>query len=408
MNSPLWDQLLVDCRLATPSEPNRHEPTRLGALGWRDGKLAFVGPMNELPGKPADLAREVHSSEGRLVTPGLIDCHTHLVFGGNRAGEFEQRLEGASYEEISRAGGGIRSTVRATREASLEELIGSALPRARDLVASGVTTLEIKSGYGLDLTSERRMLQAARRIGEILRVDVRTSFLGLHAVPPEYANDRAGYLELVCEELLPTLHGEGLVDAVDGFCEGIAFSREEVRRLFDKARELGLPVKLHAEQLSDLGGASLVAEFGGLSADHLEYADESGVAAMAAAGTVAVLLPGAWYALRETKLPPVDAMRKHGVPMAVATDLNPGTSPLRSLPLAMNMACTLFRLTPSEALRGATAHAAQALGLDDRGVLTVGKRADLVVWDCHQAAELAYWIGGNLVHNMYCGGTRLA
>ena len=342
------------------------------------------------------------------LTPGLVDCHTHLVFGGDRAQEFEQRLEGATYEEIARAGGGIVSSVRATRAASEDELLRQSLPRARALLADGVTTLEIKSGYGLELDSERRMLRVARRLGRELGISVRTSFLGLHALPAEFKDRRADYLTLVCDEMLPALAREGLVDAVDGFCESIGFSVAEVRRLFERARELDLPVKLHAEQLSDQHGAALVAEFGGLSADHLEHLGEAGVRAMAAAGTVAVLLPGAFYALRETRLPPIGLLREQRVPLAVATDCNPGTSPLLSLRMAAGMACTLFRLTPEEALRGVTVNAARALGLSDRGTLAAGQRADVVIWNARQPAELCYWIGGNLARRVYVAGEAVS
>jgi len=326
------------------------------------------------------------------------------VFGGDRAHEFELRLNGASYEDIARAGGGIASSVNATRAASEEQLFAQSLPRAKALLADGVTTLEIKSGYGLGLDSERRMLRVARRLGRELGITVRTSFLGLHALPPEYRERRDDYVALVCNEMLPTLAAEGLVDAVDAFCEGIGFSPGETRRMFERATQLGLPVKLHAEQLSDLGGAALVAEYGGLSADHLEYLGESGTAAMAQAGTVAVLLPGAFYALRETQLPPVAALREHRVPVAIATDCNPGTSPLLSLRLAAGMACTLFRLTPEEALRGVTVNAARALGLHDRGTLAVGQRADLVAWNVRRPAELCYWIGAGLARRVYVAG----
>ncbi|HET6632225.1 MAG TPA: imidazolonepropionase [Rhodanobacteraceae bacterium] len=377
-----------------------------GAVAWRDGLIRFAGPRDALRGDPHALAREVRSLEGRLVTPGLIDCHTHLVFAGNRAGEFEQRLNGARYADIARAGGGIMSTVRATRAASEEQLLHQSLPRARALLDDGVTSIEIKSGYALDLDGERRMLQVARRIGEQLGISVRTSFLGLHALPPEFAERRADYVRTVCDDMLPALHAEGLVDAVDAFCETIAFSREECARLFAAAEALGLPVKLHAEQLSDSGGAALVAQCRGLSADHLEHLDEDGAAAMAAAGSVAVLLPGAFYALRDTRLPPLQALRQHGVPLALATDLNPGTSPLLSLRLAMNMACTLFGMTPLEALRGVTVHAARALGLADRGRLAPGQRADFVVWNVRDAAELCYWTGGNLTAECRVAGAR--
>ena len=404
MNSPRWDRLLLNATLATFADDTPGGLIDHAAIAMQHGRIAWVGHMNDLPDAPQVLAGEVESVDGALVTPGLIDCHTHLVFGGDRADEFDLRLNGASYEEIARAGGGIVSTVEATREASEDALYAQAFPRAQTLLADGVTTLEIKSGYGLELDSERRMLRVARRLGRELGISVRTSFLGLHALPPEYCERRDDYVALVCEEMLPTLAAEGLIDAVDGFCENIGFTPAETRRLFERARELGLPVKLHAEQLSDQNGAALVAEFGGLSADHLEHLSESGVRAMAAAGTVAVLLPGAFYALRETKLPPVGLLRKHGVPMAVATDCNPGTSPLLSLRLAAGMACTLFRLTPEEALRGVTIHAARALGFTDRGTLATGQRADLVVWNAHRPAELCYWIGGNLARKIYVAG----
>lgn len=379
---------------------------RDGAIAWRDGRIAWLGPAAALPASGhADLP--ITDAGGRLVTPGLIDCHTHLVFAGNRVHEFEQRLEGASYEAIARAGGGIKGSIRAVRAASEDALLAESLPRARALVAGGVTTLEIKSGYGLDVASEMKMLRVARRIGAALGITVRTSFLGAHALPPEFAGDADAYIEHVCEEMLPAVAAAGLADAVDGFCENIAFSSAQMRRVFSRARELGLPVKLHAEQLSNQGGARLVAEFGGLSADHLEYADADDVAAMAAAGTVAVLLPGAFHALRETQQPPLDALRRHDVPIAVATDLNPGTSPLLSLPLALGLACTHFRLTPTEALRGATVHAARALALDDRGRLRSGLRADLVLWNLAAPAELTYWIGGAHVARIWAGGRAL-
>ncbi|MFC5435354.1 imidazolonepropionase [Rhodanobacter umsongensis] len=404
MSEPRWDRLLLNGTLATFAGDAPYGLIERGAMALHHGRIAWIGRMDALPGAPDALASAVESLDGALVTPGLIDCHTHLVFGGDRANEFELRLNGASYEEIARAGGGIASSVSATRAASDEQLFEQSLPRARALLADGVTTLEIKSGYGLDMDSERRMLRVARRLGRELGMSVRTSFLGLHALPPEYGDRRADYVTLVCDEMLPALAAEGLVDAVDAFCEGIGFSREETRRLFGRAKELGLPVKLHAEQLSDLGGAALVAEYGGLSADHLEHLSESGIQAMAVAGTVAVLLPGAFYALRETKLPPIEALRHHRVPMAIATDCNPGTSPLLSLRLAAGMACTLFRLTPEEALRGVTVNAARALGLSDRGTLEVGQRADLVVWNARRPAELCYWIGGGLARKVYVAG----
>jgi imidazolonepropionase len=401
-----WDHLLLDCTLATLATGKGYGLIEHAALGWRAGTLAFAGPMDALPDAPDELAGKVESVHGGLVTPGLVDCHTHLVFGGERADEFERRLHGADYEAIARAGGGILSTVRATRAASEDELFAQSLPRARGLLHDGVTTIEIKSGYGLDLQTELKMLRVARRIGTELGITVRTTLLGLHALPSEHADHRDDFVTMVCDEWLPRVAEEKLADAVDAFCEGIAFTPDEIRRFFERARGLGLPVKLHADQLSDLGGAALAASFDGLSADHLECADEAGVAAMARAGTVAVLLPGSFYALRETRLPPIEAMRRHGVPMAVATDLNPGTSPLRSLRLAMSMACTLFRLTPDEALRGATVNAARALGLDDRGTLVAGQRADLVVWNARHAAELGYWIGGGLAARVFAGGAE--
>ena len=401
-----WDQLFVHANLASFVGDAPFGLIEDGALACADGRIAWIGPMRELP--PDASAAHVEDLGGALLTPGLVDCHTHLVFGGNRAHEFDLRLNGASYEEIARAGGGIVSSVRATRAADEEALFAQSLPRARALLNDGVTTLEIKSGYGLELDAERRMLRVARRIGAELGITVRTSFLGLHALPPEYRERRDDYVALVCDGMLPALAAEGLVDAVDAFCETIAFTPAETHRLFERARQLDLPVKLHAEQLSDQGGAALVASFDGLSADHLEHLGDAGVAAMAKAGTVAVLLPGAFYALRETQLPPLAALRAHGVPVAIATDCNPGTSPLLSLRLAANMACTLFRLTPEEALRGVTANAACALGLADRGSLAVGQRADLVAWHARQPAELCYWMGGNLVRRVYLAGRSAA
>ena len=407
MPAPLYDGLVLGACLATLDAPAGYGAIADGALGWRDGVLAYVGPRAGLPGDPAALAREVIALDGGWITPGLVDCHNHAVFAGDRAGEFELRLQGASYEAIARAGGGILSTVRAVRAANEGELLAQSLPRARALLRDGATTLEIKSGYGLDCDNERKMLRVARRIGTELGITVRTTFLGAHALPEEYANNSDGYIDAVLD-WLPRLHAEGLVDAVDAFCEGIGFSPAQTRRVFEAARALGLPVKLHADQLSDLGGAALVAEFGGLSADHVEHASEAGVRAMAAAGTVAVLLPGAFHVLRETTLPPLGLLRTHGVPMAVATDCNPGTSPLLSLRQAMQLACTHFRLTPEEALRGATVHAARALGCDDRGALRVGMRADFVHWRIGQPAELGYWLGGELADAVFAGGQRIA
>ncbi|MGN7724513.1 imidazolonepropionase [Luteimonas sp. 22616] len=375
-----------------------------GALAWRDGIIRYAGPRAELPG---ELAGDAIDAGGGCITPGLVDCHTHAVFAGDRAGEFEQRLQGADYEQIARAGGGIVSTVRHTRAASEDELLAQSLPRARALLADGVTTLEIKSGYGLDFDNERKMLRVARRIGDALGIQVRATFLGAHALPPEFSGNPDGYIDAVVD-WLPRLHAEGLVDAVDAFCERIGFTLAQTRRVFEAARALGLPVKLHADQLSDGDGAALVAEFSGLSADHVEHTSVAGVAAMAAAGTVAVLLPGAFHVLRETQLPPLDEFRARHVPMAVATDCNPGTSPLLSLRQAMQLACTHFRLTPEEALRGATVNGARALGLDDRGALRAGMRADFVHWRVSQPAELCYWLGGRLAEAVYAGGRRVA
>ncbi|MFS0739777.1 imidazolonepropionase [Brevundimonas sp. 3P9-tot-E] len=372
------------------------------AILIRDGRIAWVGPREDLP---VHKAVETDRLGGRWVTPGLVDCHTHLVFGGDRSGEFERRLEGATYEEIARAGGGIVSSVRATREESEDQLYASALARLEGLKATGVTTVEIKSGYGLDHDSELKMLRVARRIGREAGVRVRTSYLGLHAVPPEHKADRAVYVDKAVDDILPAAHAEGLVDAVDAYCEPIAFSVEEVSRLFDKAEELGLPVKLHADQLSDGGGAALAARYQALSADHIEHTTEAGVKAMAEAGVVAVLLPGAFLMLRETQAPPIALLRQHGARMAVATDCNPGTSPVASMTAAINLACVQFRLTPEEALAGATRNAARALGLQDEiGTLEAGKAADLAVWDISRPAELAYWLGKPLLHRRYLAG----
>ena len=370
------------------------------ALIVENDRIVWIGPMASLP-KTDQPMRDLG---GRLVTPALIDCHTHVVFAGNRSREFEMRLQGATYEEVARAGGGILSTVTATRAASEDALCAQALPRLQALLGGGVGTVEIKSGYGLDIETELRMLRAARRLGTMLPVTVRTSFLGAHAVPPEYKGRPEAYLTDVVVPALRAAHAEGLVDAVDAFCEGIAFTTDTVARLFDEARRLGLPVKLHAEQLSNLGGAALAARYGALSADHLEYVDEQGVAAMAAAGTVAVILPGAFYTLREKQAPPIELFRQHRVPMAIATDCNPGSSPMTSLPLAMNMACTFFRLTPEEALLGATVHAARALGRADIGTLAPGQRADIAIWDVEHPAELAYRIGGAMLCDRIHGG----
>jgi len=403
------DSLWTNVHAATmaPDGDGGYGELRDAALAVRDGRIAWLGPRSALP---QDLqARDVHDGGGAWVTPGLIDCHTHIVYAGNRSDEFEARLNGATYADIAQRGGGILSTVRATRAASEEELVAASVPRVRALLAEGVTTLEIKSGYGLDLASERRLLRAARRIGAELPVTVRTTFLGAHALPPEYAGRADDYIAVVCDTMLPALAAEGLVDAVDAFCEHIGFTPAQTERVFAASRALGLPVKLHAEQLSDQGGAALAARYGALSADHLEWLSPEGVAAMARAGTVAVLLPGAFYFLRDTRLPPVQALRDAGVRMAVATDCNPGTSPLTSLLLAMNMACTLFRLTPQEALAGVTCNAAHALGLQaDAGTLAAGRRADFALWNIDRPADLAYAMGFNPCADIVQAGKRVA
>ena len=387
-----YDLLLLNCNVATMAGDKPYGAIEDAAIGIDGDKIAWVAPRQELGYRSAKQRIDL---KGRWVTPGLVDCHTHIVYGGDRAHEFELRLKGATYEEIARAGGGIVSTVRATRAAQHGELVASAAKRLAPLIAEGVTVVEIKSGYGLDLASERSMLEAARHLGKKLPITVKTTCLAAHAVPPEFNDKSDAYIDLVAQSILPTLHQEGLVDAVDVFCEKIAFSPAQTRRVFEAAKQLGLPVKLHAEQLSDLNGAALAAEYGALSAEHLEWANDDGIAAMAKAGTVAVLLPGAFYALRETKLPPVEAFRKAGVPMAIATDSNPGSSPALSLLLMLSMACTFFRFTPEEALRGVTVNAAKALGIGKtHGTIEAGKAADLVVFDIARPAELAYWIGG--------------
>ncbi|TJW41870.1 MAG: imidazolonepropionase, partial [Mesorhizobium sp.] len=367
------------------------------------GRIIYAGPEADMPAAlgPAALGKDVDTfdCEGRWITPGLIDCHTHLVHAGNRANEFEMRLAGATYEEVAKAGGGIVSSVRALRTASEGELVTQSLPRLDALIAEGVTTVEIKSGYGLDLENEKKSLRAARRLGERRPVTVRTSFLGAHALPPEAKGDKDAFVDLVAGTILPAVAADGLADAVDGFCEGIAFSPAQISRVFDAAKAAGLPVKLHADQLSNLHGAELAARYGALSADHLEYTDEAGAATMAAAGTVATILPGAYYFIRETKKPPVAMFRQHGVRMAVATDCNPGTSPLTSLLLTMNMAATLFGLTVDECLAGVTREAARAVGLlGQTGTLEAGKSADLAIWDIERLAELVYRMGFNPLH----------
>ena len=393
--------LLKDLIVATMvPEAERYGRIDDAGIAVEKGRIAWAGAMQDCPPEFAKLDQK--SLGGRLVTPALIDCHTHIVHGGNRAREFEMRLQGASYEEIARSGGGIVSTVGATRTEDETALLASALPRVDALIAEGVSTIEIKSGYGLDRDTELKMLRVARRIGRERPVHIVTSFLGAHAVPAGADADR--YIDDICIPTLEAAHSEGLVDAVDGFCEGIAFTPAQIDRVFERAKSLGLPVKLHAEQLGHMGGTALAARHGALSADHVEYATEADAALMAEAGSVAVLLPGAFYTLRETQAPPVEAFRRHGVPMAVATDLNPGSSPLGSLLLATNMACTLFRLTPEEALAGATRNAARALGLSDRGEIRPGLRADLAIWDVSDPAELSYRIGANPLHSRIFGG----
>jgi imidazolonepropionase len=400
-----FDMLVTGAHLATMTGSARYGAIRDGALGIVGGTIAWVGAERDLP-SDATATQWLHM-RGAWATPGLIDCHTHLVYAGHRADEFEARLAGATYADIARAGGGIQSTVRATRAASDDELAAASRPRLAALAAEGVTTVEIKSGYGLDTENECRLLACARRIANEAGVAVRTTLLAAHTVPVEFADRSDDYIDLVCRETIPIAARRGLADAVDAFCETIAFTAAQTRRVFEAARSHGLPVKLHADQLSDAGGAALAAEFGALSADHLEYASDRGIAAMARAGTVGVLLPGAFYALRETRAPPVATLRERRVPIAIASDANPGTSPAKSLLLMLNMACTLFRLTPEEALIGVTRDAARALALSDRGTLAVGQRADIAFWDVDSPTELAYWIGGNPCRGVVRGGCAI-
>ena len=395
--------LLANAKLATLQNNDEFGIIDDGVIVLDGAHIAWVGGAIELPDTYRD--QETRDLGGRLVTPALIDCHTHVVFGGNRAVEFELRLNGASYQEVAQAGGGIVSTVTATRAASEDELLADALIRIDAMIAEGVTFIEVKSGYGLDRETELKMLRVARRIAKVRPIEVKTSFLGAHAVPAEYAGRADAYIEDVCIPTLRVAHTEGLVDAVDGFCEGIAFDTKQIARIFTVAKELGLPVKLHAEQLSNIGGTQLAAQYGALSADHVEYATDADAKALAAASTVAVVLPGAYYTLRETQAPPIQAFRNHGVPMALATDCNPGSSPLTSALLTMNMACTLFRMTPLEALLGMTAHAARALGELNRGRITATAPADLCVWDVEHPAELSYRIGFNPLHSRIFKGT---
>lgn len=394
MTQARWNTLWINARIATMTENG--EPYGMienGAIAIEGDRIAWLGIMDQLPGNACELAQEVTDCQGQLVTPGLIDCHTHLVYGGDRSEEFEMRLNGASYEEIARAGGGIVSTVKATRAASEEELFQQALPRLKRLMADGVTTVEIKSGYGLALEHEAKQLRVARRLGAEYPVSVKTTFLGAHALPPEYKGRADDYIDLVCNEMMPAIYAEGLADAVDAFCEGIGFSVEQTERVFHAAELQGLRVKLHAEQLSDLGGSRLAAKHNALSADHLEYLNENDIAKMKASGTVAVVLPGAFYCLRETKLPPIQALRNAGVPIALATDCNPGSSPVVSLLLMLSMGCTLFHMTPEETLAGVTRNAAKALGVDrEVGTLEMGKRADLILWRAKNPAQLSYLV----------------
>lgn len=402
-----WDSLWLNVHLATMSDDASYGECHDGAIAVKDGVIAWLGKQSALPLNHS--ATQLIDGNGAWLTPGLIDCHSHIVYAGNRSNEFEDRLNGVSYEEIAKRGGGIISTVKATRAASEAELLAQSRVRVKRLLQEGVTTLECKSGYGLDLPTEAKILRVARQLGEHLPVRICTTFLGAHAVPPEYAGRADAYIELVCEQILPALVAEGLVDAVDAFCEKIGFSAAQTERVFQAAKKYNLPVKLHAEQLSDQGGAALTARYQGLSADHLEYLSDAGITAMAQAGTVAVLLPGAFYFLRETKLPPLDALRKASVPIAIATDCNPGTSPMTSLLLAMNMACTLFKMTPLEALQGTTRNAAKALGLSNQiGSLTVGKRADFALWQVARPADLSYAIGANPCCGVVFGGSDVS
>lgn len=402
------DSLWINATLTVISEPGLSNTVENAVIGCKDGRISHISTMGELTDTPENLAQKVHDMDGRCITPGLIDCHTHLVFGGNRSGEYEMRLQGRSYEEIARSGGGIMSTVQQTRESMEEQLFKDAEQRLWHLIKDGVTTAEIKSGYGLTLEDEAKMLRVIRRLGESSPVETMATFLGAHALPAEFADNRSAYIHRVCNDMLPQLHQQGLVDAVDAFCENIAFSVAEVEKVFAAAAALKLPVKLHAEQLSNSGGAQLAAAYNAMSADHLEYLDEYGVAAMAASGTVAVLLPGAFYMLAETQKPPVKLLRQYGVPMALATDANPGSSPVLSARLMMVMGCQAFGLTPDESLHGVTINAAKALRLQhSHGSLQLGKVADLVVWDVQQPAELAYWLGGNLAKSVFKAGRQI-
>jgi len=401
---PSFDTVYVGFHAATMEPSSDYGTIKDAAIAVENGRITWIGPASELPSHTATMANLVNLGGG-WVTPGLVDCHTHLVFGGDRSAEYEMRLQGASYEAISKAGGGIVSTVSDTRKASEEELLASAKKRLQALMADGVTCVEVKSGYGLDLATEEKMLRVARTLGEQLPVTLRTTCLAAHALPPEYQGQSDAYIDLVCDQIIPSIAKSGLADAVDGFCEGIAFSLEQIERVFKTALAHNLPVKLHAEQLSNLGGSGLAARYNALSSDHLEYLSDTDAIAMAAAGTVAVILPGAFFCLKETKLPPIQRLRELGVPMAIASDCNPGSAPVLSLRLMMSMACTLFGFTPLEALQGVTRHGAQALGLgQSHGQLKVGYAADFVCWDIQQPAELSYWLGGQLVKHRAVAG----
>jgi imidazolonepropionase len=402
MTTARFDLLLGDVHAATMSDAPGYAAIRDAAIGIRGDRIAWIGSASDLS-RSAAATRRINCG-GRWATPGLIDCHTHLVYAGNRAEEFEQRLHGMSYADIARAGGGIQSTLRATRAATLDVLVAQSKPRLTALIGEGITTIEIKSGYGQDTATELKQLRVARRLAAECEIDVRATLLAAHALPPEFAERSDAYVDYVCREMIPSIAAAGAADAVDVFCETIAFTPAQTRRVFACAREHELPVKLHADQLSDQHGAELAAEFTALSADHLEHTSERGVKAMARAGTVAVLLPCAFYTLRESRLPPIEALRAHGVPIAIASDCNPGTSPAGSLVLMLNMACTLFRLTPEEALAGVTRHAARALGLADRGTLSIGQRADIALWDIDSPADLAYRVGGNACAAVIRGG----
>ncbi|GER06531.1 imidazolonepropionase [Iodidimonas muriae] len=408
----MWDRLYTNGHVASmdPNNSAAFGAIHDAALGIKDGRIIWIGKGADLPDRPAALAHMVTDIKGAWITPGLIDCHTHLVFGGNRVREFDLRLNGASYEDIAKAGGGIAATVKATRAATEDDLFDSALTRLDQMRAQGLTSIEIKSGYGLDRDTELKMLRVAGKLANARPITVRRTFLGAHAVPPDGQRDADAYIDWLCTHMIPDVARQGLADTVDGFCETIGFTPEQIDRLFKTAKAHGLALKLHAEQLSNQQGAALAARHGALSADHLEYLDQTGVAAMAKAGTLAVLLPGAFYALRETKLPPVDDLRRHKVPIAIASDCNPGSAPLLSPLLTLNMACTLFRLTPYEALAGMTIHAARALGLqDDTGMLRVGMAADLAIWAIFEPAELCYWIGGNpLMSSLHQGKESIA